>query len=346
MRKLETSGGWGVLLFCLPLVVLGHHARFEFDETELLEVQGQIVSVFWRNPHIQFSIDVITDSGTEERWLIEGSSINRLERLGISEDILSIGSEVTILGFLSRREAQRLLPVQMTLESGRKAVMTLAPAKRYGLVAEDAPDNSTINSEQIEAATARANGIFRVWVVESRSGGTPELPLTAAARAAKEAWVQPEDRAWQCEPPTMLENMSSPYPIDFIDGGDEITLRMEQWDGVRTIYLNRSIDSADPSAMRMGYSVGRWEGRTLIVETKNIVAGYFDDLGTPQSDAATVLEHFTLSEDETRLDLDATLVDSEVFTEPLVLQTQHFVWTPGEEVKPFNCSSPNRGQSR
>ena len=247
MRKPKVLGGWGILLFCLPLVAFGHHARFEFDESELVEVRGTVTSVFWRNPHIRFSISNAENDAQGEEWLVEGSSINRLERLGVTEDMLNV-----------------------------------------------------------------------------------------------DGWVQPEDRAWRCDPPGMLENMSSPYPMELVDGGDEITLRLEQWDGVRTIHMDRSIDSADPPPTRMGYSVGRWEGRTLIVESKKFESGAYDDRGTPQSAAMRVVERFTLSEDETRLDWSASVIDPETFTEPVARQNLHFSWVPGEEVKPFDCSVPGR----
>ena len=342
MRKQRATCRWVICLACLPVMASGHHARFEFDDSALVEIQGKVTSVFWRNPHIRFTVSVAAESDAEETWLVEGSSINRLERLGVNSDFIAIDDRVEVLGFVSKRDQYRLLPAYMTLANGREVVMTLGPAKVFGLADEDAQDNTTLDEAEIGLATGRADGIFRVWVVSSRSGGTAELPLTAAARAAREAWVQLEDRAWRCDPPGMLENMSSPYPMELVDRGDEILLRLEQWDGVRTIHMDRSIGSADPPATRMGYSVGRWDGRTLIVESKNFTGGAYDDMGTPQSAAMQVVERFTLSEDETRLDWEATVTDPETFTEPVSRRNLHFASVPGEEIKPFDCSVPDR----
>ena len=188
MRSPRVLDGWGILMCCLPLVAFGHHARFEFDESELVEVRGSVMSVFWRNPHIRFSISTAAENDAQgEQWLVEGSSINRLERLGVTEDMLNTDGEVSVLGFLSRRDENRLLPVYMTLANGREMVMTLGPAREFGLVDENAQDNTTIGEQEVQLATRRAEGIFRVWVVSSRSGGTEDLPLTAAARAVKDA---------------------------------------------------------------------------------------------------------------------------------------------------------------
>lgn len=168
------------------------------------------------------------------------------------------------------------------------------------------------------------------------------MPLTASARAETASWVEPEDQAWGCEPPGMIENMLNPYPIEFIDSGTEIALRLEQWEVVRTIHMDRSANVGDRPAARMGYSVGYWEGRTLVVQTTDIDNPYFDDLGTPQSEAVEITERFTLSEDGTRLDWVATVIDPEVFTEPVIPQNMHWIWVPGEEVKPFDCAVPTQ----
>jgi hypothetical protein len=96
--------------------------------------------------------------------------------------------------------------------------------------------------------------------------------------------------------------------------------------------------AADQPATREGYSVGRWEGDALVVETSNIDWMYFDDRGTPLSSAAHVVERFTLSDDENSLHWQATTTDPETFTEPVV-QEQTFTWVPGEEIKPYECAT-------
>lgn len=80
-------------------------------------------------------------------------------------------------------------------------------------------------------------------------------------------------------------------------------------------------------------------GSTLTVTTTAISDPYFDDHGTPQGDQASVVEHFTLSEDETHLDYEAIHTDPLIFTGPGRL-VGYWDWVPGEEVKPFDCASP------
>ena len=87
----------------------------------------------------------------------------------------------------------------------------------------------------------------------------------------------------------------------------------------------------------MGYCRGRWEGKTLVVETTEIDWRYFDDFGTPQGAEMMSVERFTLSEDEGRLDYDVTLTDPETLLEP-VSYASHWNWVAGEELQSYNCT--------
>ena len=94
----------------------------------------------------------------------------------------------------------------------------------------------------------------------------------------------------------------------------------------------------NPPATSLGYSVGRWEGRTLIVRTEDINYPYLDDLGTPQSEAVEIVERFTLSEDETRLDWVATVVVQSVLFFPFRpnrTKTVQEVPGPGSSIPTF-----------
>ena len=123
---------------------------------------------------------------------------------------------------------------------------------------------------------------------------------------------------------------------------DSIIMLLEEWDGIRTIFMNDA-SSGTLAQPRMGYSVGRWEGNTLIIETTDIGWRYVDDLGTPQSENAVIAERFTLSQDGTELDWEARISDPLNFTEPVVMEGM-WVWIPGQEIKPFNCALPENAE--
>ena len=73
----------------------------------------------------------------------------------------------------------------------------------------------------------------------------------------------------------------------------------------------------------MGYSVGSWEGDTLVVET----AGFndktpLDALGHPHSESLRVVERFQ-RHDFGHLDVEMTFDDPEMYTKPFTIKVPH-----------------------
>ncbi len=77
-----------------------------------------------------------------------------------------------------------------------------------------------------------------------------------------------------------------------------------------------------------------------MVTTTRINEPFFDDIGTPQSEAIEIVERFTLNESEDELQYRVVLTDPATFTEPATMNGVWF-WKPGEEIKPFECALPD-----
>ena len=129
----------------------------------------------------------------------------------------------------------------------------------------------------------------------------------------------------------------NPYPIEFIDEGDSIRLIIEEWDAVRVIHMNAEDDARSQAPSPLGYSVGRWQGRTLVIETNQIDWPFLDDKGAPQSERVEIVERITLSEDETRIDHELSVTDPQNLLEPAVWDS-FWVYEPGAEIHPFECA--------
>ena len=326
------------LLLSLSGYANAHHGvRVAYDTENLGSIDGEVVRVFWRNPHIVVTIERALENGRSEIWTAEAGSVNSLERIGIDRDIVQVGDHVVLLGALSRQGLPAMAVYTMTLaDSGTEVPLWPQRAAEIGRAVTATPISS------VAAATGEreARGIFRVW---SRMGTGLEstLPFTAAAVAAREGWDPlADDPALRCIPPGMPAMMNNPYPIEFVEDGDRIIFRLEEWDGVRTIHLSGDGSAENRPASSTGYSSGRWEGSTLIVTTTRISEPYFDDLGTPQDEAVEIVERFILNDDEDRLDYRVEITDPVTFTEPATL-AGFWYWNPGEEIKPFQCAVPD-----
>ena len=129
--------------------------------------------------------------------------------------------------------------------------------------------------------------------------------------------------------------MFNPHPFEFVDGGATIALRAELYDQERTIHLDRAEPPAGEPSSRLGYSVGRWEGRDLVVTTTRVNWPYFDNAGSPQSEAVEIVERFSLNDAQTELAFRVTVRDATTFTAPAVIEGK---WLArGETIARYDC---------
>ncbi len=318
---------------------LAHHATtVAYDGDNLGTIAGEVVSVFWRNPHVVLEIQRVSESGVVETWTAESGSPNSLQRVGYDDSVVSVGDRVTLLGALSRQGLPAMAAYVMTKADGTEVPLWPQRAQSIGRGAPPAP----FSSEAVAAGEREANGIFRVWILP-QVNFEADFPLTEFAEAARADWDPlTDDPALRCEPPGMPAMMDGPYPIQFIDQGDSISVRLEEWDGSRTIHMQADGDTVDIPASHYGYSTGHWEGNTLVVRTTRVSAPYVDDLGTPFSENAEIIERMTLSEDQRSLEYEATITDPRIFTRPGMLRGT-YVWRPGEQIKEFDCALREAG---
>ena len=341
-----------IFIFCLTLLLasssLAHHSVSSlYDYTNVRKLEGTLLSIRWVNPHVQLKIEAIGENGETEVWQLEASAVNLLRRLGLDEGAIKEGDKVAATGPVSRRGLKTMVASTLTLPGGETVALFPGSAARAGLIASiPVADGSTQrDAAEIEADRTAAHGIFRVWTPRKKPTrdlglGIAQWPLTEAALAVVAAYNPLfDDPALRCVPAGMPIIMDNPYPMEFYEDGDDIVMHLELSDGFRKIHMNDDAGSADVEPSSLGYSVGHWEDNVLVIYTDKINYPYFDDLGTPQSGNLKIVERYTLSEDDTRLDWEAVANDPEIFTEPVVLDG-YLVWVPGEEVKPFDCTVP------
>ncbi len=327
-------------LALLPAVTQAHHStRAFYDRDASAEIEGVITSVFWRNPHVGLTVLVRDQQGQEELWELEGGTINTLRRRGYAEATFAIGAEVRVAGAPSTRGLNALFVTNMLLPDGREVIFTDQPRPPLWTTPSQAPESAgqTAPGTRVRGEDTVAD-LFRVWSLGQIYRLEAPLALTDAATAAKATWDQArDDPSLRCEPPGMPNAILNPYPIEFIDEGDTIRLRIEEWDAVRTIHMTDSISEIAEPPSRLGHSTGVWEGDTLIVQTSRIDAPFLDDSGTPMSVDAQMTERFSLSREEGRLDYSVTVTDPEFLTEPATWNAI-WVWRPGAEIQAFNCT--------
>lgn len=316
-----------------------HHSRATFfDMDQVVEFEGEITRVQWRHPHVRYWIQADPAYGGAE-WEMETTPPSLLERQGISPDILAAGVRVRVAGPPSRYAANTMEVSHVLLPDGREVLLHTGLAPRWS---ENAVFRETLgfDPEAARAAEAAARGIFRVWSRMGMAEGErqafwlPSYPLTESARAVAELWDPVTGIDISCKGKDMPWVMASNWPFEFIDESDTIRLLAEEFDRVRVIHLDAAPAEIAPSPM--GHSSGRWDDGDLVVDTTHINTGQLGRDGVPLSADAEIRERFSLSQDQRRLDYRMTVIDPSTFTEPVTF-TSHWIWRPGETVKPYEC---------
>lgn len=155
-------------------------------------------------------------------------------------------------------------------------------------------------------------------------GGEPKLrepyatayaALQKKKQAAEEAGQPIIDGRTQCLPEGMPEMMMAILPIEILQTDKEMVVLTELFAQTRRIYFNRKMPSLDDLIPGyFGYSVGRWQGTTLIVETQGIREEVrFMDM--PHSEQMKITEQFKLVDANT-LEDHIVIDDPEFLVEP------------------------------
>jgi hypothetical protein len=308
----------------LPCVAFGHHSQ-AFYSNVFSEMEGELVAVEWRNPHIRIVLRTVNSTGDEVLQRIETNSIYYLRRAGTSKDRVQVGDRVNIGGYAAKEAGGDFLGAEIVLADGQ----------HHFLLRDVRGEVASQFKDQIQDTVAEDRGIFRVWSIPKQNDRELHIPLTEAA-IAKAASFDPLDNfSTRCEPAGMPRLMWYPHPYEFVDEGDKILLRIEMYDTVRTIHLDQAAVPENEPFSRLGYSIGRWEDNVLVVNTTHLNWNFYDTRGVPQSDAAEVVERFTLSDDQSRLDYFITTTDPETLTEPATI-AGHWL-ALGEEIVPYEC---------
>jgi hypothetical protein len=148
-------------------------------------------------------------------------------------------------------------------------------------------------------------------VVEG-DGEIPYKPWAAERKKENlEHWLD-RDPEIKCFQPGVPRGMYMPYPFQIIQSATKINMVFEYANAERTIHLNKM--EPYPNVMYMGYSVGRWEGDTLVVDVTDFTdATWFDRSGDFHSDALHVVERYTPM-GQNAIRYEATIEDPQVFT--------------------------------
>jgi hypothetical protein len=131
-----------------------------------------------------------------------------------------------------------------------------------------------------------------------------------------------EDPFANCLPQGVPRVSASPPPWKIIQKSDVIVILYESANTWRQIFLDGRELSNDYLPTFLGYSTGKWDGDTLVVETRGFNGKtWLDQTGKPTSESLHVTERFRRT-DFGHLDMQITIDDPKVYTKPWTVKEQ------------------------
>jgi hypothetical protein len=148
------------------------------------------------------------------------------------------------------------------------------------------------------------------------AGGLPYQPWAAALVKQRAALFGKDDPVASCRPPGALRILTFPPPRKFIQLPGLVVILSERDVTYRQLFADGRPLPEDPEPSWNGYSSGKWERDTFVVETRGFRDGiWLDRKGSPMTDAAKLTERFRRV-NYGRLEIDVTVDDPKAYTKP------------------------------
>lgn len=169
----------------------------------------------------------------------------------------------------------------------------------------------------VGAATAQEAPDFTgVWLATTPRSGSPGnvMPgLTARAQADLEAFDPLTDPVIRCVPPGFPRSGLIIYPLQIVQTDDLILFLYESFGMIRRIYMDGRTMPAYWPPSKTGFSVGRFEGDELVIETTNHAPDILISRGVYQYGDVSVLERYRLVDDGRGLEGEVHVTAPETF---------------------------------
>ncbi len=163
-----------------------------------------------------------------------------------------------------------------------------------------------------------------------------EEPLRPEAAAIMKQRANEEAPITRCLPSGLPMSLFV-YAFKIVQAPDDIVMIMESGDPARQIHTDGRSLPEDPQPAWLGYSVGKWDGDILAVDTTGFnEKSWVDGFGHPRSETMHVRERYH-RQDFGHMDLEFTIDDPKYYTRPYTFSTQlHLI--PYSDVLEFVCA--------
>ena len=310
-----------------------HHSSAMYDDKQTVTVEGAVTKFEWSNPHVYIYLKQLTTAGQTVEWEVEASPPSILRRLGWSQDILHPGDAIAVTGHPAR-------------DSGRKSLLPTLIKKGDATLFDRKGEVARLESAgAAPSGTAGSLELDGVWVtllaLKVEEQLDPEkLTLTAKGKAAYKRFDEKKNHPGaNCVPYSAPFFMTTP-DLKRITKGDGVILIDGEFDGAqRIVHMDVSTHEGAPVSVQ-GHSVGRWEGKALVIDTTGFTDNAMGNAyGLPSGARKHLVERLT-PDGKGALTYHFELSDSEYLAAPVAGDVQ-WVFRPNVAYAALKCDLEN-----
>jgi hypothetical protein len=358
---------FGLCLAAVP--VWAHHSlAAEYDDKKPVTLKGTVTKFEWSNPHVFFYVDVPEAGGSVTNWAVEWASPSELRRVGWTEASLKVGDAVTAEGSLARDGSKQALGKSVVLPGGKKLAEAAngSPVARRGQVAKPTPrwadghprlgpapgekgywaSPSASSMMETTAGNLRMNGDGLLANIADAGKVAPFQPWAKGLYEYRQRNLLKDDPMVSCLPPGGPRQFHAAGGLQFLEQPDRKRIFVLSGGGNRNwrlIYLDGRTNpqSEDVSPTYFGYSSGKWDGDTLVVDTVGFNERFwFSNGGLPHTENLHLTERISRPDLNT-LKYEVTVNDPGAFTRPWT-SSWTLDWQGGQDIEEYFCQDNPR----
>jgi hypothetical protein len=353
-----------LLLVIMPLSA-HHEITAKFDPNKSTTLRGLVTKVDWANPHVHIFMNV-TSGNRIDNWAVELESTVDLAKGNWTRETLKAGDSITVQGPVARDGTRQVWGNSVTLATGNRRVFDLTGVKPRAMPAAQPtprwPDNQprlgpapgqtgywgnpSATSIVQAGQTVQFNGTH--GLLRNIADVDKVAPFQRWARDLYEYRqrnnLKDDPMFLYCMPPGGPRQYQLPYGVQLVEDRDRKRIFAFMGSGnqnYRIIYMDGrpqqgQIRGDADNPLYYGRSVGKWEGDTLVVDTKGFNEKFwFSNGGLPHTEQLHLIERYTRTDSNT-LKYEVTIDDPAAYTK-IWTSTWNLQWIAGEELPSYYC---------
>jgi len=300
-----------------------HGVAPHYDDSKIVTLDGTVSEFQFINPH-SFVYLRVTANGQEAVWHCEMASRSVLERNGLSAQMFAPGKHVRIEGSQARQNPTGCALREAHFDDGS----VLRASTLFGATPAATP-----------VPAAQSNAIEGVWAMKRFSVSRYAGDLTDEGERRRKAFDPvKDDPAINCDPTSPVRfwvNVNEPFEIR--REATQVVIEHQFMDTQRVVHLNAAAPPPGLARSAMGYSMGRFDGAALVIETTNFKAGALEPRapGVMHSEDLKLTERLEVNPATHELEISWTIDDPLIFKQRLT-QKEAYVRTERWHER-YNC---------